>query len=625
MAFDESYFRQELDYLRQLGKMLAKEKPQLASFLAEKEADPDIERLLEGFSLLSGKLRQKIEDEFPEFTYSLINLLLPNYLRPVPSMTVIEYTPDVHNLTTEILIPRNETVLSASDKDHSFNNVFTHGNEEQDLSLSCTFTLCRDVWLLPVSISNVENHSSHKYGVIDITFAVNPNADLSKIDLNKLRFWLGNDDNYTRYQLYLWLNEYLLDAEILVNEQHIALPDFMPVPVGFEKQDTLLPWPKNTYSGYRILLEYFCFPEGFFFFDIKGIRPLPANLSASTFTLRLRFSRPLPLDIKLRNDSLRLFCTPAVNLFSHQAEPISLDETNREYPLRASRRFPDAYDIFSVCDVYSQSKESRRGSHKTKGDFSVSTRPELAQGVYHWPNFESYNHQAEYGQHNEVVYYHHRTKSSLFRKGMDHSLSFVHADGSQPESTLLKNETVSVSLLCTNRELPTHLRVGDINTATGKNAAVASLRNVTHPTQPLPPVENGKLHWALISSVSLNYFSLLDKNALVQVLRTYDRHGAGSPQKARLSQLKLDAIQRLETHPADSLFNGVPVRGLTSTLWIDPRPFTCAGEVYLLGSVLSHFFSLYASVNSFHELTVVNTENQETWEWQEKMGQHPLI
>ncbi len=198
MAFDESYFRQELDYLRQLGKMLAKEKPQLASFLAEKEADPDIERLLEGFSLLSGKLRQKIEDEFPEFTYSLINLLLPNYLRPIPSMTVIEYTPDVHNLTTEILIPRNETVLSAPDKDHSFNNVFTHGNEEQDLSLSCTFTLCRDVWLLPVSISNVENHSSHKYGVIDITFAVNPNADLSKIDLNKLRFWLGNDDNYKR-------------------------------------------------------------------------------------------------------------------------------------------------------------------------------------------------------------------------------------------------------------------------------------------------------------------------------------------------------------------------------------------------------------------------------------------
>ncbi|MEQ4078823.1 type VI secretion system baseplate subunit TssF, partial [Escherichia coli] len=51
----------------------------------------------------------------------------------------------------------------------------------------------------------------------------------------------------------------------------------------------------------------------------------------------------------------------------------------------------------------------------------------------------------------------------------------------------------------------------------------------------------------------------------------------------------------------------------------------CEGEMYLLGTVLSHFLSLYASVNSFHMLTVVNTESQETWKWTERTGQHPLI
>ena len=65
MAFEERYYREELDYLRQLGKLLAQEKPHLAHFLAEKEGDPDVERLMEAFAFMSGSLRQKLEDEFP--------------------------------------------------------------------------------------------------------------------------------------------------------------------------------------------------------------------------------------------------------------------------------------------------------------------------------------------------------------------------------------------------------------------------------------------------------------------------------------------------------------------------------------------------------------------------------
>ena len=74
MEFEERYFREELDYLRQLSKLLATEKPHLARFLAEKDADPDIERLLEGVAFLTGNLRQKIEDEFPELTHGLITV-----------------------------------------------------------------------------------------------------------------------------------------------------------------------------------------------------------------------------------------------------------------------------------------------------------------------------------------------------------------------------------------------------------------------------------------------------------------------------------------------------------------------------------------------------------------------
>ncbi|EAM3780337.1 type VI secretion system baseplate subunit TssF [Salmonella enterica] len=617
MEFEERYYRQELDHLRQLSKLLATEKPHLARFLAEKEADPDIERLLEGVAFLTGNLRQKIEDEFPELTHGLIRMLWPNYLRPVPSMTLIEYTPDMDKTSVPVLIPRNEQFTTGSGTIQVQQPLSTAPTNEQDAAPPCTFTLCRDIWLLPVQLEQIENRSTPRHGIIDITFAVAPGTDFATLDLNRLRFWLGNDDNYTRYQLYLWFCEYLQGAELMTGGQSIPMPEFMLKAVGFESEDAMLPWPGNVHSGYRILQEFFCYADSFLFFDACGIPALPDRLKENRFTLRLRFSRPLPADIRLRDDSLRLYCAPAINLFVHHAEAITLDHQRQDYALVPSRHFPDHYDIFSVNSVVSQTQ----GKHR-KADLG---RPVITEAARHWPAFESFRHQMEYGRKREVIYWQHRTRTSLFHRGFGHTLAFIHADGSLPDASLLNNEVVSVSLTCTNRELPVQLRPGDITGTTGKNASVASFRNITRPTRPLWPVIDGSLHWSLLSAMNLNYLSLLDADALKQVIANFDRHAIHHPQMARLSQQKLDAIERLETTPVDRLFTGIPVRGLASTLSIHPEPFVCEGEMYLLGAVLSHFLSLYASVNSFHMLTVVNTESQESWKWAERTGQHPLI
>ncbi|HDR2164276.1 TPA: type VI secretion system baseplate subunit TssF, partial [Enterobacter cancerogenus] len=192
------------------------------------------------------------------------------------------------------------------------------------------------------------------------------------------------------------------------------------------------------------------------------------------------------------------------------------------------------------------------------------------------------------------------------------------------EAAKMKGEVITAALVCTNRMLPARLHAGDICVAIGKNPAVASFSNITRPTRPLYPVTDGDMHWSLISSMNLNYLSLLDRDVLVQILRTFDLPGIHHPQQARLSRQKLDAIKTMETRPVDRLFKGVPIRGLATTLWIDPAPFVCEGEVYLLGTVLSQFFSLYASINAFHCLKIINTESQEAWEWQSS-GQHDLM
>ncbi|EMZ4675526.1 type VI secretion system baseplate subunit TssF [Escherichia coli] len=517
MEFEERYFREELDYLRQLSKLLATEKPHLARFLAEKDADPDIERLLEGVAFLTGNLRQKIEDEFPELTHGLIKMLWPNYLRPVPAMTLIEYTPDMDKSSVPVLIPRNEQFTTNAGEIRVDEVLPSDAKKEEPPP--CTFTLCRDIWLLPVRLEQIENRSTTRNGVINITFSVAPGTDFRTLDLNKLRFWLGNDDNYTRDQLYLWFCEYLQGADLTVGEQHIRLPEFMLKAVGFEPQDAMLPWPKNVHSGYRILQEYFCYPDAFLFFDLCGCPALPDGLQAEFFTLQLRFTRPLPVDIRLRRDSLRLYCAPAINLFIHHAEAITLDNRRADYPLVPSRHYPQHYDVFSVNSVVSQVQDMFR-----KKDLG---RPVSTQAARQWPAFESFSHQMEYSRKREVVYWHHRTKTSLFHRGFDHTLAFIHADGSYPsDESLLSNEVVSVSLTCTNRELPSQIRSGDITGTTGKNAAVASFRNITRPTQPLWPVIDGSLHWSLLSAMNLNYLSLLDP---LQALQSESLITTGDP------------------------------------------------------------------------------------------------
>ncbi|WP_050549155.1 type VI secretion system baseplate subunit TssF, partial [Yersinia pestis] len=239
-----------------------------------------------------------------------------------------------------------------------------------------------------------------------------------------------------------------------------------------------------------------------------------------------------------------------------------------------------------------------------------------------YTSFESFHHQIEHSQEKTALYYRLRVKNSLFRKGFEHYISFVRSDESK---LVLAEENVSVSLTCTNRELPLSLRVGDINQLSTDSPSFATFRNITRPSVPLYPVLDGGLHWSLLSNMSLNYMSLLDKDALKQILHTYDFPSLHNRQSARASQKKLDAIQRIETQPIDRLFRGLPVRGLQTTLWLEQGAFSSEGELYLFSTVLARFFSLYASVNAFHLLKVINLDNQECYEWPVQTGQHALM
>lgn len=585
------FYRDELSFLRLQGREFADAHPQLTRFLSEQSTDPDVERLLEGFAFLTGKLREKVEDEFPELTHSLLNILWPNYLRPVPSCTIMKFDPLLHAISERQRVERHTEIKSRP-----------VGNAIRQTQ--CRFRTCRTVDVFPISVAEVYAEHSREVSSVTVDLALHTDQSLNALGLDVLRFYLGGDD-HTSETLYLWLNHYLAGIELVVGNSVYRLPSASLRPVGFEADEALLPYPKNAYPGYRILQEYLSFPGAFRFVDVTGLRSRLPAVQADEISVRFQFSRMLPPEARVVRESLQMYCTPAVNLFSHEGEPVDLNGRQTEYRISPSSRSPDHFEVFSIDQVEGW-LEGRSG----RGEPRIYTP------------FESFQHEVERDRERTALYYRTRVRESLRGDGFDHYMSFVRGDESD---CLNRQEAVSLTLTCTNRQLPNQLAVGEISMATESTPAFASFSNITRPTATLRPTLDGSLLWTLISNLSLNYLSMLDVEALRTVLRVYDFRALVDRQAERISRKRLAGISAIATNPVDRMIRGLPVRGIRSELSLDQSGFASEGDLYLFGTVLSQFFALYASINAFHQLEVVNTDNQERYTWTLQQGQQPLM
>ncbi|EAR57223.1 hypothetical protein SKA34_05685 [Photobacterium sp. SKA34] len=585
----EKYFRDELAFLKEQGVAFAEVHPQLSRFLQGKNTDPDVERLLEGFAFLTARLREKVEDEFPELTHSIINMLWPNYLRPVPSFSIVQFTPIEKAISVRQTIPANTDV----DSEAVFDTV-------------CRFRTCRNLDIYPLELVDVATTHSRESSIIDLNFDVLGEQGLPDIDLKTLSLFLGGHQ-YSAQMLYLWLNHYLSHIELVCGDKTISIPASQFKSRGFDSADAVMPYPKNVYEGYRILQEYLTFPDAFLFGDLVNLDRYITPDMGRKFQLKFIFSRTLPADVRVRKDSFKLFCTPIINLFTHDSDPIDLTGKRAEYRIAPSSRLPAHYEIFSIDHV-----EGRQEDHKlrSKGQKRVYT------------SFESFQHEIERSRHRLALYYRARVRESVRNDGFDHYISFVRGDETLNVGT---SEAISLQLTCTNRQLPLELGVGDICVQTNSSPSFVTFSNITEPTQPLRPTLDGSLLWTLISNLSLNYLSLLSKDALCSVLRAYDFRALVDRQAERVAKQRLDGIVKITSKPIERIIKGLPVRGLLSELVLNEEAFSSEGDLYLFGSVLSRFFSLYASINSFHELIVINSVNQERYSWGTQTGLQPLI
>lgn len=588
------YFQDELTALRGLGAEFADINPRLAPFLATEAQDPDVERLLEGFAFLTGRLRQKLEDELPELTHSVMNLLWPNFLKPVPSLSMVQMTP-LDGLSEKKQIKRKSQVVSTP----------VDGTQ-------CQFKTCFDVDLYPITVTDARHSIQATGSNINIQLSLLDNkANIEEMSLSSLRFHLFGDLQ-TSHSLYLYFCRYLNDVRVSAidsegNKNYLSsLPVSTVFPAGFSESEHLLPYSDNLFNGYRILQEYYALSDKYLFIDFTALDGMSKQLQSldiddvSHFELECSFSRKFESSVSINKDSFRLYCTPVVNLFEHKSSPIQLDHKNVDYRLLPSAINPKHYEVYQVKTVEAWG----HSDHKRKK----------------YPSFESFEHGLN--DTTSQLYYKIRVKESQDGQALDSYISFVNQSeqGQSPQ-----DETIEASLICTNRNLSIKLGIGDINIPGEGIPEYVDVTNITQVTPEfIPPMDKG-FHWQLISNMSLNYQSLMNKDALKIILSTYDYRRFYDRQQARASQHRLDGIETIRVDTVDRLYQGRPVRGIRSTMRVLESKFTNEGEMFLFFTVLNEFFSLYVSLNSFHELIVQGIEQGEIYTWPARIGQQPII
>ncbi len=589
-----TYYQDELQYLREVGPEFARVNPQIARMLSDRGADPDVERLLEGVAFLCGRIRQKLDDELPEFTASMMSLLWPHYLRPIPSMTVLELLPEMEGMQAPLGVPKGS----------EFASIQIDGTR-------CRYQSAWDVVVRPWTLREVALESAAAKPVrLVLRLETAPKVELEGLELESVRFHLTGEyrNAFVLYHLLLGHLDHITisDGSSRHDRREEILPSSSVSAAGMDRSDAVLPYPSHAFAGYRLLQEYYAFKDRFLFFDVKGLHRAVSRLEL-TQSIEIAFTfnhRPETLPLMSR-ENVRLHCVPIVNLFEHAADPIKLKHDRVEYLIQpsktgiADRRHAE---VFSIDRVY--------GLKFAAGMESREFKP-----------FYSFNHLTSNDALSATYYQTRRVMDVLTddpRQGTDCYISLV-AGGRA--GVLPAEETISIDMMCTNRELPSALRAGDIREPTDSTPSGVKFRNLRKPSATIPPPIGKELHWRLISHMSLNYVSLVNAERFKELLRVYDFQSEYDAQAAMSHQRLLDGIVSLTSQYKERMVRGAPIRGVQIDLELNEDHFAGEGDAYLFATILDRFFGLYVTLNSFTQLNLRLTRGGQRYTFAPRWGE----
>lgn len=603
------YYERELTFLRQLGAEFADSYKQVASRLrieSTRAEDPHVERLLQGFAFLAARVHLKIDDDFPEISQALLNVIYPQYLRPLPSMSLAEFRldPDQATQATGWRIPRGARLITPPAGKHT----------------RCRFRTCYDTTLWPLEVQRVGWHAAHEvkgpaatsaFAVLRVDVRTLGDVPLDDIGLSALRLYLDADPGVVGSLYELLLNNCVRvvawNPEAGSSARPLTLPGSAVQPVGFDPREGILPQPQRSFYPFRMVQEYFAFPQKYFFVDVEGLGAMAGRGFGDAFQLLFYispFQRPerhARLQDGVGDRTVRLFCTPVVNLFRAEARPIILSQRKSEYPVSVHG---DA-EVFSIEDVF-------------------AIEPGTTTKVPFVPFF-ALRHRASEGGDGRFWYGRRQPRAWREDSSSEMTISFVDLSGSpaQPEFP-----SVGATVLCSNGNLPNDLPFGTTRSDLHLEEESVPLEGIfmlTAPTRVVRPPLGGEQLWRLVSMLSLNHLSLVDRgaDAFKEMIRLYNfgRSPAGERHVEGIAAIRGEPMHA----PVHSEHGLSFARGRSVEIEFDEEAFT-GGSVYLFASVLERFLAQYASLNSFSRLVARTRQRPEILKaWPPRAGQKPLL
>lgn len=553
-------------FLRKLCKEAVEKNPSLAPFLSTPGADEGVERLLEGFAFLTSRLQQKLDDSFPEITHALFQKVWPSYLRPFPAASIIEYSL-TDNITGTTTIQKGTVVSSPS-----------------NVSSPCAFRTVYDTVICPLKLSFQEYRDDRGHPQLVLGFALT-DGDLALLSLPYLRLFFSG--KYAEAcALYHVISHLTSSIDVLVSAGGREVPLGLIerndiIRVGFD--DWMLPYSAHTHEGYRILQEFFAFPEKFLFVDIQNIESALKRAvgSATSFELRFNLNSPIEQTDIIKSTKIRLFCTPVVNLFERRGIGM------KAQPGKSAPICLDS-DPMMPCRIYSVDR------------------------VAGWGRKEKY--ETEYA--NELgeragIFDPERTYRLDLQPGTDGGLEELFIRVDTPSNDEL---SLNLDLTCTLGSIPPQLTIE----SKGGDEDSIPYANIAPISAFIPaPVQGDKL-WRLLSGMSPATPTISSVAAFSATVSQYHFRAEYDSKSRRYWEKICMSLTSVSSKRITRLFRGMPCQGIETILVFDRSHFDTEGEIYMLGSIFSRFLGVYATISHFHRTvtkTIQGNEYPEPAHW----------
>jgi type VI secretion system protein ImpG len=617
------YYNRELQFVRETGAEFAQAYPRIAARLGLEGlecADPYVERLLEGFAFLAARVQLKLDARHPEFTQHLLEMVHPQFLAPVPSCAIVEFAPDMKEgaLQGGVAVKRGaslRTPLAKCDR------------------TSCEFRTAHDVTLWPLSVSEAKylvgsgalstqgiQADSRARAAIRLRLKAAPGASIKALPLESLAFYLKATPDIAS-RLYEQVVADCLGFYARGTQQGASV-HFRPATairqLGFADEEALLPVTRQGFQGYRLLQEYFALPERYLFFQIEGLSSIVQQCDGDELEIYLAMHRAQPgLENAIDAGQFRLYCTPAVNLFPRPTDRIHLNSFDTEHHLVPDRNCPMDFEIYCI---------DRLQGIGGGGESVTEILPFYSSGHGTSP----YAPLTYYTVQRRPRQLSARQQLSGARASYVGTECFVSIVDTAKRHLTGSIRQLDAHALCTNRDLPIQLKMGQGRSdfLMEGGAPVEAVRCISGPSYPRASPAFGDTAWKLVSHLSLNYLSIVERapDAGAQVLRDLLALYA-DPNDANVGR-QIEGVRGVGYKP---VVRRMPVagpmsygRGLEITVALDDAAFEGTGIVPI-ASVLDRFFTRYVSLNSFTQTRLQSTTRGEVKAWPVRTGCRQII